>query len=432
MPEINKLDVHSEEIQELMGFIPRSIVRWGLTIIFIILAGIIIGSFFFKSPEIITAPMVLTTEYPPVQLVSKSTGRIDRLFVHDGQQIDQETIVAVMNNPTNYTDYLQLKTLILSHNDTIDWDRKALQKPFTAQLTLGELQSAYSGYFKIKNNFNNYLKQNLIPQKILLLKKQADKQSEYHQTLLKQRDIQQKDMVLSGKAFARDSTLYNHQTISESDYERAGQSLLIKKSAIVGFEASLKNTESSILQLQASCIELEMQHEKELAQLRLELEDAWQNLENAVHQWEERYLIMSPVNGKISFTSVWSENQEIKTGELIATVIPDKNTSIIAKAIVPTTGFGKVEVGQRVNMKLSGFPYMQFGMLKGRIRSISMVPEEKGYVAEIELTEGMTSSYRENLKFIQQMDGTAEIITKDLRLIYRFINPLRALLDKSL
>ncbi|MGE5457115.1 MAG: hypothetical protein ACM3RX_02040, partial [Methanococcaceae archaeon] len=287
------------------------------------------------------------------------------------------------------------------------------------------------GYFKIKNNFTNYLKQNLIPQKILLLKKQADKQSEYHQTLLKQRDIQQKDMVLSGKAFARDSTLYNHQTISESDYERSGQSLLIKKSAIIGFEASLKNTESSILQLQASCVELEMQHEKELAQYRLELEDAWQNLENAVHQWEERYLIMSPVNGKISFTSVWSENQEIKTGELIATVIPEKKTSIIAKAIVPTTGFGKVEVGQRVNMKLSGFPYMQFGMLKGRIRTISMVPEEKGYVAEIELTEGMTSSYRENLKFIQQMDGTAEIITKDLRLIYRFINPLRALLDNG-
>lgn len=432
MPEINELEQHSEEIQELMGFIPRSIVRWGLTVMFLILAGIITGSFFFKSPEIIIAPMVLTTEYPPVQLLSKSTGRIDRLFVHDGQQINDEKIVAVMNNPTSYTDYLQLKNLIISNNDTVSWDRKAIQTTFPAQLTLGELQSAYSGYFKVKNNFTNYLKQNLIPQKIILLHKQADKQSEYHQTLLKQRDIQQKDMVLSGKAFARDSTLYNHQTISESDYERSGQSLLIKKSAIVGFEASLKNTESSILQLQASCIELEMQYEKELAQFRLELDDAWQNLENAVHQWEEKYLIMSPVSGKISFTSVWSENQEIKTGELIATVIPDKNTSIIAKAIVPTAGFGKVEVGQRVNMKLSGFPYMQFGMLKGRIRTISMVPEEKGYVAEIELTEGMTSSYQENLKFIQQMDGTAEIITKDLRLIYRFINPLRALLDNGL
>ena len=70
-------------------------------------------------------------------------------------------------------------------------------------------------------------------------------------------------------------------------------------------------------------------------------------------------------------------------------------------------------------------------MLKGRIRSISLVPGEKGYVADIDLEDGMTSSYKENLKFIQQMDGTAEIVTKDLRLIYRFINPLRALFDEG-
>ncbi len=432
MPEIDKLELHSEEIQELMGFIPRGVVRWGLTVIFLILTGIIAGSFFFKSPEIITAPMVLTTDYPPVQLISKSTGKIDRLFIADGQQIDKGAIIALINNPTSYSGYLQLKQLILANSDTDSWDGKAIENTLAAPMTLGELQSAYSAFFRIINNFNHYLKQNLIPQKIQLLKKQVAKQTEYHQTLLKQKDIQENDLLLSVKAFTRDSSLYKHRTISESDYEKSRQSLLSKKSAFAGFEASLKNTESSILQLQASCVELEMQYEKELAQFRLDLDEAWQNLENAVHQWEEKYLVSSPVSGKISFTSVWSENQEIKTGELIATVIPDRNMSIIAKAIVPTSGFGKVEVGQRVNMKLSGFPYMQFGMLKGRIRSVSMVPEEKGYVAEIELTEGMTSSYKENLKFIQQMDGTAEIITKDLRLIYRFINPLRALLDKGL
>jgi len=432
MPEINKLELHSEEIQELMGFIPRGVVRWGLTVIFLILAGIIVGSFFFKSPEIITAPMVLTTEYPPVQLLSKSTGKIDRLFVHDGQQLDNGTIIALINNPTSYTGYLQLKQLILANNDTVGWDEKALENTLPAPMTLGELQSAYSAFFRTMSNLRHYLKQNRIPKKILLLKKQADKQTEYHQTLLKQKDIQENDMLLSVKAFTRDSSLYKHLTISESDYEKSRQSLLAKKSAFAGFEASLKNTESSILQLHAGCVELEMQYEKELAQFRLDLDETWQNLENSVHQWEEKYLVSSPVSGKISFTSVWSENQEIKIGELIGTVIPDKNMSIIAKAIVPTSGFGKVEVGQRVNIKLSGFPYMQFGMLKGRIRSVSMVPGEKGYVAEIELTDGMTSSYKENLRFIQQMDGTAEIITSDLRMIYRIINPLRALIDKGL
>ena len=432
MPEINKQELHSEEIQELMGFIPKGIVRWGLTVIFVILAGIIIGSFFFKSPEIITAPLVLTTENPPVALLSKSTGKIERLFILDGRQVNVGTILALINNPTNYQDYLLLKAAISEGSDTITWDRQVLAVELPGQLTLGELQSSYSSFLKSRNNFRHYLKQNLIPQKIELLKKQIAKQQEYYQTQLRQRSIQTKDLILSVKAFDRDSLLFGKQATSESEYEKARQALLAKKSAFIGFEASLKNTESSILQMQVNTVELEMQYEKELAQFRLDLDESMQNLKNLVHQWEEKYIVSSPVNGKITYTSVWSENQEVKAGELIATIIPEGEMAIIAKAIVPTAGFGKVEVGQKVNIKLAGFPYMQFGMLKGRIRSVSLVPQEKGYVAEIEMTEGMTSSYRENLKFIQQMDGTAEIITKDLRLIYRFINPLRALLDKGL
>ncbi|MDP3642557.1 MAG: HlyD family efflux transporter periplasmic adaptor subunit [Bacteroidota bacterium] len=432
MPEINELEIHSEEIQELMGFIPKGVVRWGLTVIFLILSGIIIGSYFFRSPEIITAPIVLTTENPPLELLSKSTGKIDRLFVQDGQKLDAGTLVALINNPTSYQDYLLLKEGFLVGSDTSTWDQQVLTIELPDQLTLGELQAYYSSFLKNRNSFKHYLKQKLIPKKIELLKRQIAKQIEYYQTQLRQRDIQLKDLSLSGKAFDRDSVLFNKQAVSESEYEKARQTLLVKKAVSIGFDASLKNTESSILQMRQNSVELQMQYEKELAQFRLDLDESKQNLENLMHQWEEKYLVTSPIVGKISYTSVWTENQEVKAGELIGTVIPQGDLTIIAKAIIPTAGFGKVEVGQRVNIKLSGFPYMQFGMLKGRIRSVSLVPESKGYVAEIELKEGMTTSYKENLKFIQQMDGTAEIVTKDLRLIYRFINPLRALFDNGL
>ena len=71
-------------------------------------------------------------------------------------------------------------------------------------------------------------------------------------------------------------------------------------------------------------------------------------------------------------------------------------------------------------------------MLRGIIKSISLVPDSRGYIAEIELSKGMSSSYHSvNLKFIQQMDGTAEIITRDMRLITRLINPLKAFFDNG-
>lgn len=431
MADRYNLEARSEEVEEIMSFIPNRVIRWGLTVIFAVFVTLLIGSYCFKSPEIIRAPMILTTKNPPVSLISKSTGKIDRLFAVDGQIIVEKGNIALINNPTDFAHYLILKKELAGCFRIANWDDQVFAIDLSDQLTLGELQESYGPFLKSRNNFKHYLTQNFLPQKIALINKQIAKQEEYYQTLIRQREIQQNDLTLSGKSFTRDSFLYQKRTTSEAEYEKSRQLFLSKRSAFIGFDAVLRATESSILQMQSSRVELQMQHERELSEIRLSLDESKQNLENAIHQWEEKYLVASPIKGKLTFTSIWSINQEVKTGELIATIIPIEESAIIAKAVIPPSGFGKVEVGQRVNLKLNGFPYMEFGMLKGNIKSISLVPESKGYVAEIELSGGMTSSYSENLKFIQQMDGTAEIITKEMRLITRLVNPLRAFFDNG-
>jgi len=431
MSDVPNVEAYSEEVEEIMSFIPNRIIRWGLTIIFALFFALLIGSYFFKSPEIIRAPMILTKKNPPVSLISKSTGKIDRLFAVDGQIILEKGNIALINNPTYFAHYLILKKELADCFRIANWDDQVFAYDLSETLTLGELQQSYGPFLKSRNNFKHYLTQNYLPQKIGLIDKQIVKQEEYYQTLIRQREIQRNDLTLSQKSFTRDSSLYLKRTTSEAEYDKSRQVFLSKKSAFVGFEAVLRETESSILQMQSTRVELQMQHERELSEFRLALDESKQILENAIHQWEERFLVESPVEGKLTFTSIWSVNQEVKTGELIATIIPIEESAIIAKAVIPPSGFGKVEVGQRVNLKLNGFPYMEFGMLKGNIKSISLVPDAKGYVAEIALSDGMTSSYRENLKFIQQMDGTAEIITKEMRLITRLINPLRAFFDNG-
>ena len=71
MSERSDLDEHSEEVDEIMSFIPNRIIRWGLTVIFALFFALLMGSYFFKSPEIIRAPMILTKKNPPVSLISK-------------------------------------------------------------------------------------------------------------------------------------------------------------------------------------------------------------------------------------------------------------------------------------------------------------------------------------------------------------------------
>ncbi len=53
MLEERKLEVHSEEIQEIMGFIPSWMIRFGIVVIFTIFSSILIGCYFFRYPEII-------------------------------------------------------------------------------------------------------------------------------------------------------------------------------------------------------------------------------------------------------------------------------------------------------------------------------------------------------------------------------------------
>ena len=49
------IEIHSDEVQEVMNRIPSWILRWGTTVIFGVVSFIIIGSYWFKYPDKINA-----------------------------------------------------------------------------------------------------------------------------------------------------------------------------------------------------------------------------------------------------------------------------------------------------------------------------------------------------------------------------------------
>ncbi len=79
---------------------------------------------------------------------------------------------------------------------------------------------------------------------------------------------------------------------------------------------------------------------------------------------------------------------------------------------------------------------MEFGLMKGTVKNISLVPTitDKGifYTANINLPDTLISNYSIKLKFTQEMSGTAEIITEDIRLLERLLNRIKAILKKNI
>jgi multidrug efflux pump subunit AcrA (membrane-fusion protein) len=428
MAELNKQEIRSPELQEVMSEIPGSFLKWGLFIFFAIILILIAGSYFIKSPEKVIVPVVITTQNPPVVLVAKSGGEIKKLFVNEGSLVAENDVIAIIGNTADYEDVKKLNMFLSAFDEKSGWIEIVKKENPPPDLTLGEFQSNYIQFQKGWKQLKDYLNQAYIPTKLKLLEKQIEKKTEYNIELAKQKEFQAEDLNLAKNSFERDSILFNKgaYSISTNEFEQSRQAYLQKLYSNSSFNASLKSNEAEFLRLGESRLDLQVQYEKELKQFTLAMEETLQLLKSSVSQWEERYVIKSPVTGRITLNRFRNENQVIKAGETLATVIPDTPANIVVRALIPASGFAKVEIGQTVNIKLSGFPYMQYGVLKGRIFSVSQVPGEGGFSADIELTGGMTSTYREKIKFIHDMDGTAEIITGNTRLISRFIDPVRS------
>ncbi|MDY0091196.1 MAG: hypothetical protein RBT80_00680 [Candidatus Vecturithrix sp.] len=110
MPEHHQeIELRSEEVQEILGQIPPWIVRWGITVIFLILTLILVGSWWFQFPDILISSIVVTTTQPPASIVARNNGKLDKLFVKDQQQVTRGEVVAGIEDAARYEDVVSLK-----------------------------------------------------------------------------------------------------------------------------------------------------------------------------------------------------------------------------------------------------------------------------------------------------------------------------------
>ncbi len=171
------------------------------------------------------------------------------------------------------------------------------------------------------------------------------RQEEYIIEQKNQLSLSAEDLRLSINSYRRDSNLFHRSSysISVNEFEKSKQASIQKEIAFSNLKSNIKNNEASILKLKESLFDLGIQYENELSKFRSDLTEALQMLEVSIGQWKEKYLIESPVNGKITLTGFWNENQVIKAGEILATVIPEDRSRIIVRANVPASGLGRVK-----------------------------------------------------------------------------------------
>lgn len=431
--ENREIELRSNEVKEILSRPPKWILQYGIVLIFIVLIGLLAGSWFFRYPEILTAPIVVTTENLPFNIIAKTSNRIDTLMVGEKEEVRKNQLLGVLENSANSADILLLErqldsiSLSLSYNQYHIFDGKNMLK-------LGELQSVYATFVKAYEDLSFFLRTDYHSKKIRTIGQQKAIQQKIMSQSNRALQISTKQLEAAHNQFKIDSSLFVKKTMSAFEFEASKNSYLQVQQAYENANTAIENQKLSLLQLDQQIFDLQQQKKEQSSQLELAYNSALDALRAQLTMFKQNYFLVSQIDGLATFTKYYQTNQNVVAGETIMTIVPNEKQKIVGKIYLPPRGAGKVKVGQRVNVKLDDFPYNEYGMLQVKIKNISLVPvvenKQNSYVLEVEFPDSLKTTYRKTIEFRQQMSGQAEIITDDTRLLERLLNPIRAVFDK--
>jgi len=430
MKESDKIELRSEEVQEILSRPPHALTRYGISIICGVMLVLFVGSFFFRYPDVVTGDVIITTENPPVWLVAKSTGKIKELQCTDKKEVHQGDILAVIENSASTSDVQCLNQLLSTVliRDSIFYIPKAL---LTKSFELGSIQPSFSAFTKAAMNYDNFLTLNLTTQEKISLQKQISNRIIYTSNLQKQVNMKKRELTLSKISYERDVKLYSEKVISASDLDNSEQAYINKQQELQQLQTSISLQNVEFSQMKESVNKLSMQYMQEKHQLFSELKSTQRELLATIENWQQTYLLQASQSGIVSFNTFWKQNQYVNTGDKVFAIVSHKPGQLIGKIKVPASGSGKVSIGQKVNIKVAGYPYLEYGYLQAITTNKSLVSTNDYYIVEVSFPKGLRSTVNKELKFTGELSGSAEIITENRSLIERISTPMKLLVRKS-
>jgi hypothetical protein len=112
----------------------------------------------------------------------------------------------------------------------------------------------------------------------------------------------------------------------------------------------------------------------------------------------------------------------------VMAIVPPNGSGIVGMVELPLAISGKVREGQRVVMKFDSYPYDRFGFVQGQVQSKALLPRDNRTISvRVALPNRLKTNRGFDLKFDQQMIGSAEIITEERRFIERMFDKLISL-----
>lgn len=434
-------------------FLP-SISRWttwgGVALLTVFGAGVILAAATPYSTTV-KAPAVVrpTGDLRVVQV--EITGTVQQILAQEGDEVQAGSVIAVLDGSRSQTQQQQLVQTIQSTEQQLTQlatqmqaiDREMRQEARVAEHAIAALQA------NLTRDQRDYQEHTIAAQ--------AQVQEAQAALDLAQAELQRYQQLVHTGAVAELEVVEKEQA-----FKSAQARLTRAQAGLNPSNAAMQITTEQMQQQQAqkaSTLALLTQQKQDLVRQQLTLEQIrdrsqreLQQLQHDIHQNRAT----APIQGKLLHLTLRNPGQVVQAGETIAQIAPTA-TPLVIKARVPAADIAQVHLCQphpeidcvagRVQMRVSAYPYPDYGTLPGIVTAISAdaisadVISAEGATArpaesgtpyyEVTIKPDRTYLERQNQHYVLQpgMEVTAEIVSTKETVLMLILRKTRLLLN---
>lgn len=408
--------LRSEMADEIISRKPDFLEKWAMFIFLGILLLLLASTWFIKYPDFVEGRASLTAANAPKEIIPRQEGRLVKLFTSNNGRVSKDEIFGWLESTADHKEVIALSRQVDSSITLLN----AGKPEKTAQLfnhkfsKLGETQQKYQEFITALQLFNDYIVNGFYLRKKLMLEKDIVTLNNTMHTIESQKKIAEQDLKLAEETFTMNQYLFEGKILSKEEFRAESSKYLNKQIAIPQLEAAILSNESQKRDKEKELDQLN----HDIAQEQMIFLQSIQSLKSEVDDWKRRFVLSSPIEGKISFIIPLQENQFLQQGKLLGYITPD-DTHFYAEAYLPQNNFGKIDTGLKVQLRFEAYPYQEVGYVDGTLNYVSNVASDSGFLATVRLDKGLVTNNNKSISYKSGLKAQAVVVTKNMRLLQR-------------
>jgi len=425
MAKPEKIEIRSEEVQEILGTPPSWLVSWGTTLALFTIVLLGWAGYFLPYPETVGDRIKVYTTDPPKKLMSPSSSEISNILVeHEDTVVSGQTIL-VFESRAKFEDVLTLEDYIVMMKGLSDSALLSFQPP--TDLLLGSLQEDLYTFLEKQESFRLKMSNAYEDYSLSQLNRRIRNARSVVAYEKEQKKTLEKQLKLVEQRYIREENLHQGNLFSVDELRKTKEEVVSLQRRIQTINSTIKSKQFEIDMAQSEKSGVQGGSEYSKTAAATDLRESFLQLQDQLEGWKRQHLVVAPVDGIVLFEKEKvSEKQHVNENIEIGVVVPLEKKETIGRMYLSSKGTGKIKEGQDVVVKFDSYPFEEFGAVKGVVYSKGKYLQKEDKIPiEITFPKGLTTNSGFSIKPDQELTGDAEILLDTKRFIEKVFEKLK-------